>query len=183
MVDSDARRAISSLQQELGRRAQAEQQRQREEQVRKMQEAEIWALSTMFDKAAAYTNVFIIGGYAAYWGLWTATKSYLNPLQVLVSALLMLVSIVTFVFFEVYKQYRTSMMSVERWRILNTPENQESPEKCLLALKKFRSDIERANVGFVRFWHVTFCITVGAAIGALTVLGTALVYRLIGGRS
>jgi len=181
MVEPETRHAISSLQQQIGKLAQAEQRRQLDEQVQKMQEVEIRTISTLFDKAATYTNVFVIGGYAAFWGLWTATKQYLMPFQVILSALLMLASVATFVFFEVYKQHCTSMANIKRLRVLRTPENQSSPEKYLQALKEFQSDGERTNVQFVRVWAVTFYITVGAALAAVAVLGTAFVYRLTSG--
>src|SRR5688572_20847673 len=74
----------------------------------KIIETQIKIITASYDKAAAYTNLIVVAGYAAFFGLWTLTKPYLPRELALWAALLMLLSAATFVVFEVYKMNVTS---------------------------------------------------------------------------
>ena len=78
-------------------------QQQQEQVAKDIIESHIKILSASYDKAVTYTNVIVIGGYASFFGLWSVSKPYLSAVQARWAALIMLLSVSTFVFFEVYK--------------------------------------------------------------------------------
>jgi len=55
-------------------------------------------MGALYTKAATYTNLIMIGGYAAFFTLWNFTKLYLGVVETLIAALLMIISATIFVF-------------------------------------------------------------------------------------
>jgi hypothetical protein len=66
-------------------------------------DAQIRVLSAVFDKAVAYTNLIMLGGYAGFFGLWQLTSSSLTKTLSMWAALLVFISLVTFVGYEIFK--------------------------------------------------------------------------------
>jgi len=56
-----------------------------------------------FEKAEQYLRAMQLGGYAAFFALWSITRDSLSPVWGSLAAVLMLISIVTFVIWEVSK--------------------------------------------------------------------------------
>ena len=94
---------MSQIVQDLGKRAQALEQQQRELAAEKMVEAVSKLVTTTYDKAVAYTNLILIAGYASFFALLGATKSLLHERTTVIAALLMAISVSSFILFEVYK--------------------------------------------------------------------------------
>jgi hypothetical protein len=59
--------------------------------------------SKLYDKATAYTNLVMLGGYAGGFTLWSYTKSQLPPRANIIVALSLGMSLVGFVLYQVYK--------------------------------------------------------------------------------
>src|SRR5258707_10744657 len=59
--------------------------------------------SKLFDRAAAYSNLIMLGGYAGAFTIWANTKSQLSPKSNVVIAALLGVSLAVFVFYQVFK--------------------------------------------------------------------------------
>lgn len=156
----------------------AQTQRESDDAVAKMQEAEIKLISSLYDKAAAYTNVFVIGGYAAFWGLWATTKAYISPGQALLCALLMLISIAAFVFFEVYKQQRIGSQLGTRIAILQDPEALRNPASYADALKRYSKAQEADNVTFFKTWNITSNVSIATALASVALLGGSFIYHM-----
>ncbi len=57
--------------------------------------------SAMFSSGQAYTNVVIIGGYAASFTIWSYTRLYLAERAAIWAALLLMISVVTFIGWEI----------------------------------------------------------------------------------
>jgi uncharacterized membrane protein (DUF2068 family) len=91
---------------------------QQEKVAAEIIESQIKIVSASYDKAVAYTNLIILGGYASFFGLWHLTKDYIGFKQALWAALLMLVSVCVFVFFEVYKMTVTTIGIHKQAKIL-----------------------------------------------------------------
>jgi uncharacterized membrane protein (DUF2068 family) len=106
-------------------------QQQQEKAVNDIVETQIKIVSATFDKAVAYTNVIVIGGYAAFFGLWSLTKQYMTAMQARWAALLMLLSASTFVFFEVYKMIVTTKALHDRAKLLEDPYAKVNPRVLL----------------------------------------------------
>ena len=56
-----------------------------------------------FDKAEQYLRAIQLGGYGAFFGLWSITKDWLDPLWSSFAAILMIISGTTFVTWEISK--------------------------------------------------------------------------------
>jgi len=73
-------------------------------------------VSHLYDSASKYANLVSIAGYAAFFAIWNGTRQYVDSeIVCLLSALLIGISATIFVFFEIYKMYRTSVQ-VHRYR-------------------------------------------------------------------
>jgi hypothetical protein len=179
MADNIPYHHIGDLQRAMAEMAELHRKKQDEEAAAKVLEIEAKLISLQFDKAATYTNVFVIGGYAAFWGLWAATKTLILPTQALIAALLMLMSITAFVFFEIYKQHHMSAQLWQRRNILRDPANRTSAQAYMAALKRFESETEQYNVGFLKYWRFSSYVSIGAGLAAVAVLGTSFVWQLI----
>lgn len=57
----------------------------------------------IFEKSEQYLKTIQLGGYAAFFGLWSITEKHLTSLTSSVAALLMIISISAFILWEVYK--------------------------------------------------------------------------------
>ncbi len=59
--------------------------------------------SKLFDRAAAYSNLIMLGGYAGAFTIWANTKAQLSPKANVAVATLLGVSLVVFVLYQVVK--------------------------------------------------------------------------------
>jgi hypothetical protein len=57
----------------------------------------------VFDKAAAYDGVILIGGFAAFFTLWSGMAAHLGKTTVLASGGLMLVSVLLYIAWHIYR--------------------------------------------------------------------------------
>ena len=81
--------------------AQQAKQREQLEQERKALQAHKDFVTENFDRSEQHLRAIQIGGYAAFFGLWTVTANWLDPAWSSLAALLMLVSATIFVLWEV----------------------------------------------------------------------------------
>jgi hypothetical protein len=135
-------------------------------------------LSATFDKSAAYTNFIILTAYAGFFGLWQLTKEFLSKEIALWSALMMLISIVTFVLFEVVKMVLIQHNFMEKVKVLKRPDVKQNP----MALEKAFTDLgavhERALFHFMRFWVAALLITILTGMSGASLLAYAFVSGL-----
>lgn len=155
-------------------------QQQQEKVANDIVETQIKIISASFDKAVTYTNVIIIGGYAGFFGLWTLTKQHLTAAQARWSALFMLLSVCTFVFFEVYKMVVTTKALHERAKILEDPDAKTNPKVLLEKLREYEQSYKRTNVSFIRAWWINVVIAVTTALVAVGILLFSFVCGLLG---
>jgi hypothetical protein len=141
-------------------------------------EAQIRITAATFDKSAAYTNLILLAAYAGFFGLWQLTKEYLTASLALWSALLMLISVVTFVFFEVVKMAIVQRNFFQRAAVLRQPEVRSDPIAVFGAYEELGKVHERVQFHFLRFWHVCIVIIIATGMGGATVLGYAFVAGL-----
>jgi hypothetical protein len=136
-------------------------------------------LTAAYDKAAAYTNLIFIGGYAGFFGLWQLTKDHLAKAQVLWAALFMLMSIITFVLFEVWKMYYSSRGLLGLGRIMSDPENQKSIKNLLAEIEKHSAEERKRVIWFGRVWHVALIVALFTGLAAAAILCWAFVMGLL----
>ena len=135
-------------------------------------EAQKELLSSSYSKAGAYTNMVLGLGYAGFFGLWALTKEYLTNGQVLWSALLMAISLLTFILFEVYKSFYISQSLLGLERAVSDPQNFR--QKIL----QWQSESHTKTIRFGKIWSSIFWVTVVTGIGGALILMYAFVVTL-----
>jgi len=151
---------------------------QREKQAAEMAEAQNKLITLSYDKAAAYTTVIVFGGYAGFFAIWQLSKEHLSKGQALWAALLVLLSLLAFVLFEVIKMIVVTRSIFKRAAVLRLPEVQGNPERLLAELNAL-NDVQ--NVGlraFMVFWVITLIVAVGGALIGAAILGFAFISGL-----
>jgi hypothetical protein len=166
---------------DLTRIAEALSQQERDRISKEIIETQIKILSALYDKAVAYTSVIIFGGYASFFGLWSLTKVYLSPGLARLAALLMLLSVLTFVLFEVFKMVVTSRSLYRQSLILSDPKGLNDPSILLRRLQDFSQAERKASIPFMRVWVVNVAIAVSTGLAAAGILLYCFVSGLICG--
>ena len=102
-MDHDTRRVIAGVESKLGKAineiAVAQQRKEAEAQQKKALDAMVDMQSKILDKAIAYTNLIMIGGYAGIFAIWSATRKDLSPKMNIAVALAAGVSLTVFIAF------------------------------------------------------------------------------------
>lgn len=158
---------------------QAAAKREEERVASEILDAQIKIVTAAYNQATAYTNLILLGGYAGFFGLWQLTKEYLSREQALWSALLVLVSLLFFILFEVVKMVVSTKATLGKARVLQSPEMLSTPTRALAALKEVESSIEHALGPFMRYWGVTVFVCLVTALVAAGILAYAFISGLI----
>jgi hypothetical protein len=167
----------SNLQEAL----QAAAKREEERVAAEILDTQIKIVTATFNQAAAYTNLILLGGYAGFFGLWQLTKDYLSRDQALWSALLVLISLLFFILFEVIKMVLITKVTLKKARVLQSPGAMSTPTRALASLKDLESSFEHSMGPFMRFWGATVFICLVTAITAAGILAYAFVSGLVAG--
>lgn len=167
---------MANRQQEL---AQKESQRQARELADKIVDVQTAILSAGFDKAATYTNLIVLGGYATYFALWSQVKDHLTPIAEILSGLCMLVSALTFVLFEVYKMVYVGRTFHRQRGILIDDSIKNNPQAILSRLEEHQRETQRQTVIFGKVWLWNVGIAVTFALLATSFLLYGMVRGLI----
>jgi hypothetical protein len=141
--------------------------------------AQIKVVSATFDRSVAYTNLMLVGGYAGFFGLWQLTKQFLSKQQALWAALLVLVSLVSFILFEVIKMIVISRSVHQQAAILRSPETRRDPQLLIQRLNEFEQIQQLSSARFMRIWAATVAVALGSALVGAGVLGYAFVCGLL----
>ncbi|MBA3598771.1 MAG: hypothetical protein H0W40_15535 [Methylibium sp.] len=153
-------------------------EREEARQASEIADAQLEVVTATFDRATAYSNLIILGGYAGYFGLWQLTKDHLTKQQALWSALLFLASLAAFVIFEVTKMVVIQKGVMSQAAVLRSPEARKNPQALLKKLEALGQVQVRSSNRFMRFWVVTMVLTVPTALAGVGVLGWAFVAGL-----
>lgn len=124
--------------------------------------------SALFDRAAAYTNLITLGGYAGAFTLWSYTRDQLTSTATILVALLLGISLTTFVFFEVYKMIITSKSMTKHVRLVTA---KYPPSEFLQRLQNLRKEDREAKLTtLMRIWGIVMYVCVGTGLAAVVVL-------------
>lgn len=156
-------------------RIQKEMERQQADNVKK-QMLEI--NSHAYGYASTYTALIVFGGYAALFTIWSYTREHLTPFSTYWSALLLGISVLSFVLFEIFKMVIVSKQMMD---VSNLLRKSMTPEQFLS--EKSKMD-QSANTTFFRIvipiWIVVLTITVAtgflAAIILLSAFASSIAY-------
>jgi hypothetical protein len=174
MIDTDARRAIqqqqasiNKLSQAIGQVATATAQKELAAQQEKIKNTMIEAQSKIYDKATAYTNLIMIGGFAGAFATWSATRAQLPVKANVTVALLLGFSLLSFILFEIYKMTYTSIKFMKTRSLLVT---QAPPDQFIANLQKLALEEQTLASHFIPIWIATMVISLGAGLAALALL-------------
>lgn len=131
--------------------------------------------ASMFDKAAAYTNLLVGLGYGGAFATWSATKSYLSPRQTLASGLALFFSLFCFIAWQVFFMLRTAW-DLKRLQVLVNASIAEFPKV------KAAEELREANLKYrLRLlYFLVLILTVVPGFGGGLILMYAFVRRRIG---
>lgn len=150
-------------------------EREQERQAAEISDAQLKVVTATFDKAAAYSNLMLLAGYAGFFGLWQLTKDYLSKPQALWSAVLVLFSLAAFVIFEVVKMIIIHKGVMAQAAVLRSEAGRKSPQVLIDNLNKLSAVQERSSKRFMVFWAITVGFTVLTGFLGAGVLAYAFV--------
>lgn len=147
-----------------------ENQRQSQIQNKKKETIEILikVMSASYDKAAAYTNLILIGGYATFFTVWGKMYGELPSFNMKLSALFMSTSVLFFICWEIYKMFFNS----DNLKGLYEITEEKNPEKFLIDLNNYNLNEQKKSLRLVKIWHFVLVITVipGVLGGAILIV-------------
>lgn len=109
-------------------------------------------VSHTYDKANAYSNLIIAAGYVGFFTLWTSLKKDLPDWAILASGTLILLSMMTFIGFEIYKMISGAVHMHKVTNRLQSP--------TMDALMQIQELEQQANLRNARVWVYTVIPTV-----------------------
>ena len=130
-------------------------------------------LSFSFNRAMAYTNLILGAGYAGFFATWSFSRDRLSAHETLWSALLVTLSLLSFVLFEIFKAFYISKT------LLGLSRAVADPEHLAQRLLEWQRDSHAAEIRFGRIWVVTFWFTVLTGVGGGGILIFAFVRALV----
>ncbi len=154
------------------------QQHEARHQAKEFLDVYVKIISLFYDKAALYTNVVLLGGYGAFFGLWGITRPLVTDNQARWAAILMVVSIATVVIFEVTKMVLTTNKLVGYWKTFENAESLADPALIRTRTQEFEVMSARYNAHFVGAWRFSLAIAVVTAISGVGILLAAFISGL-----
>ena len=135
-------------------------QRQYDQQL----DAMLKVLTTLYSNARSYNNLLIIAGYAVFFAIWGFLRDDISRSASHLALLLMLVSAVVFVLWEVAK------MSWTDWRMKRKINAVLPPGDHVARIRRVEeAELSQAAI-FLQFWAPQLIVTVGTGVAAIVVL-------------
>jgi len=126
-----------------------------------------------YEQAKSYSNIIMMGGYAGLFAIWNFTKSDLARWQSMSVGLLALVSVFTFVLFELYGVW---LRSTQTFNLLSQLQKAEK-------LGSFPADYGKQELKrletLAKVWPFFFFTALGTALIAALILAWSFVAKLI----
>jgi hypothetical protein len=130
--------------------------------------------AALFDKASTYTKVIIGLGYGGFFAAWSGTKQHLSPRLVVSSALLVTISLVLFIVYEIYQTTVISLLSIEFSKAVD-----HNPAELPTAMDTYRVKSRKLIRPMLAVWKYVFAATVATGLGAAGILIYAFIRSLI----
>lgn len=130
-------------------------------------------IESSYEKVEQYFRTIQLAGYAAFFGLWNLSKDYLPEKYALYSLLLMIVSALVFMFWEVLK---SSIIILEIKGHAKTGSN--SVENFIKSRVKIRGKGSAISI-VTKYRFIPWFISISAATASIMILITLFVCRVI----
>ena len=144
-----------------------------EEEIKTLNDKRDWLLkatSTLYDKSASYTNLVMAAGYAAYFAMWSNTVSLISHCLARTSAILMLISLMVFIFWEVAKMVLIGLNNKNLAKVALAPFNEFD---ALLQAHQIKEHTLNARLAIA--WPLVLIIAIPTAFIALCIHLLALI--------
>ncbi len=131
-------------------------------------------ISQMLDKSAAYANVLMSVGFAGLLTAWTVTSASLGKTQNAFIGLMILISLFTFVCWEILKMLAVSYEGGSLQKVIDKPWPDMSSEE-----RRFHIRFETLDSWFKRAWRWFFLVSFVSGLVAALTLATLLFFRMV----
>ena len=126
--------------------------------------------SAAFDRAAAYTNVIVLAGYAGLFTIWGFQTDQLSHASGTLIAILLGVSLLAFVLFEVYKMAHLVRLQMPVVNLIKQGHD-DDPVSWLQEFERLKSEQKVASlIAYFTIWIVTLVITLTTGLAAAGLL-------------
>ncbi|MFG1206644.1 hypothetical protein V5F79_09445 [Xanthobacter flavus] len=142
-------------------------ERQAKQKQRETIEAIVEIQGKLHERAAAYMNLMLLGGYAGAFTIWSNTANNLSDKANIAVGLSLGISISVYVFFEIYKMIFTSLKFNRLRKLINSDLPPEDFLKQTLALYKRES---KPDPTFAPVWMGVVLVALTSAIVAFILL-------------
>jgi hypothetical protein len=130
--------------------------------------------SALYSSAQAYTNVVLIGGYAAFFTIWSFTRTTLSERAMLWAALMMSASAATFILFETVKMVLNGLATRHFSALVKAP-----PEKFDEAFREYQRKANSLSVTTGTLWIPFLAVTVVTGYLAMGIVVYQFIVRLV----
>ena len=112
-------------------------------------------IAEAYERSEKYTNIIILAGYAGIFSMWSLIKNYLDKDIVLISALMIGVSLTTFIIWEVFKMFVSAAQCKKISEILY---QNKKPSLIQKDLQDFSVKVRNLNNRIHSFWWIIVLI-------------------------
>lgn len=130
-------------------------------------------LSEGFQRANAYTNLILGAGYAGFFAVWAFTRAELSTALIFWSAILVTISLLTFVSFEVFRTLYNGIAMLELSRAV------EDEANFAIHLAAWKRKQQTRNIWLGNIWLPAFTMSAVSGFGGALILGYAFIRGLI----
>jgi len=130
--------------------------------------------SAMYDKASTYTKLIMGLGYGGFFAAWSGTRPHLSPKLLVSSALLMTMSLVLYIVFEICQTMIGSYLSIELANTVSKP-----AADVFEALRTYKTKASRLTTPLLTMWKIVFPVSVLTGLAGAGTLIYAFVATLL----
>jgi len=140
------------------------------EQIHKGQ-MEHWEkyITTLFERASHYNTVIIAGAYVAFFTVWSGLSKYADKPLYSQAALLVLVSLLVFVVWEVGVNIWLSRRVRDEADLFRT-----SGKEYLEKKQRLEADARHRKISVVPFWYLISLVTIGLGLAGAVALALCI---------
>ena len=126
-----------------------------------------------YEQSKSYSNIIMMGGYAGIFAIWSFTKADLEQWQSMTVGLLAILSVFSFVLFEIYGVWLRSTQTFNLLKQLKTAEKLGQ-----FPIDYGKDEMKRIET-MAKVWPYFFFFTLGTGVLAGLILLWAFVSKLI----
>ncbi len=133
-------------------------------------------IARMYDKAAAYTNLIVAGGYAAFFTVWGKMGAGEHPRLHAAAALCTITSVIVLIGWEVFTTTHGAIVLRRVIPLLNV-----EPTKVRESLDRINGVVRAHDLWTARIWAPVLCLTMLPGFAGGLILIVLVVLRIVQG--